>query len=327
MPRPPPPLPDMLTGAFRTCDALAAGVSSGRLGASDLVTPFRGVKQVAGSASADDAITALYSLDEEASRAIWCRVRAHALVLPAHAFYTGHTALALHGFELLHARAAMEDDLHVGVIAPHRAVRRPGIRSDQVRSALAHVSEVEGVPVATPATAWAMLARAASVRDLVKIGDALVRIPRDRYGRRPDLQRVTVGQLQAAVDAGPRRGIERLRRALGRISEHSMSMLETDWRENLVGAGLPEPELDVEIRDGRGILLGVADGAFRMHRVAVEVEGDHHRVSRIQWARDIEKHAAYTAAGWHPLRLTSQHIRSSPGLDVAMLRQVLALHE
>jgi very-short-patch-repair endonuclease len=102
-----------------------------------------------------------------------------------------------------------------------------------------------------------------------------------------------------------------------------MSMLETDWRENLRGAGLPEPELDVEIRDERGILLGIADGAFPRFRVAVEVQGDHHRVTREQWNRDIRKHAAYRAAGWEPVELTSTHIRSRPGSDVTLVRAAL----
>ena len=188
-------------------------------------------------------------MDELARSAIIERVRAHALLLPEHACYIGATALAIYGLPLLDARAAQDADLEVAVFAPHRALRRPGIRSLQVQPELAHTSIIDGIRVATPATVWALLGRDLGERDLVKMGDAIVRIPRDDRGiRRPELQLATPAQLRAAIDAGYRRGAAKLRAALPRISPHSMSLLETDWRENLRGTGLPAPELDFEVR-------------------------------------------------------------------------------
>lgn len=322
MPRQPAPLPPGLTGAFRFDEARALGVSAGRLRAADLVTPFRGVRTVPAAAVVPPEVP--YPLDEIARSAVSERARALALVLPEHAFFTGDTALALHGASLLDADRTRRADLEVAVFAPHRNLRRPGVSSTQVHRALAHVTRVDGLRVATPATAWAMLARHLSERDLVKVGDAVVRIPRDDRGRRrTDLQLATPDQLKAAVEAGLRRGSPKLRAALARITPHSMSMLETDWRENLRGTGLPAPVLDVEIRDDRGILLGISDGAFPAYRVACEIQGDHHRVTRAQWNRDIEKLAAYRAAGWEPVQLTSTHIRAQRGSDVAFVREAL----
>jgi len=323
MPRPPAPLDDKLGPVFRVGAARAAGVTEGRLRAADLASPFRGVRQRAVS-DAQPHAEGPYPMDEVARAAILERVRAHALLLPQHAFYIGCTALAIQGLPLLDARAAQDADLAVAVFAPHRALRRPGIRSLQVQPGLAHTTTVEGIRVATPATVWALLARDLSERDLVKMGDAMVRIPRDDRGiRRPELQLATPAQLRAAIEAGGRRGAAKLRAALPRISPHSMSLLETDWRENLRGTGLPEPELDVEVRDARGILLGISDGAFPQYRLAVEIEGDHHRVTRQQWNRDIEKYAAYAAVDWEPVRLTSSHIRPDRGRDVAIVRAAL----
>ncbi len=328
MPRHPTPLPAALGRVFRTDEARARGATEGRLRAGDLDRPFRGVRVIRAAVHSDPGEqndpAVPYPADDIARAAIHTRVEAHALVLPERGFYVGEAAFALLGLPLLQSWLAPGRDLPVAVFAPHRAVRRPGIRCVQVRAGLAHTTSVDGFPVASAATAWAMLGGELSERDLVKLGDAIRRIPRDERGRRrPDRQVATAEQLQAAIDAGPRRGIAKLRSALARTTDHSMSLLETDWRENLREAGLPEPALDVEIRGERGILLGIADGAFAEFRVAVEVHGDHHRVSRAQWDRDIQKKSDYRSAGWETVELTSTHIRARPGIDVAMLRAAL----
>jgi hypothetical protein len=170
-----------------------------------------------------------------------------------------------------------------------------------------------------------MLGSELSERDLVRLGDAIVRIPRDERGRpRPELRLGSVDELRAALEVGRRAGAHRLRAALARIRVGAMSPLETDARLDAVEAGLPEPELDVEIRSSEnGRLLGIADGRYPAYRVLMEVEGDHHRTDRRQWARDIEKHAAYAAEGYETVRLTGIQIRQNPAQGVALLREAL----
>lgn len=103
-----------------------------------------------------------------------------------------------------------------------------------------------------------------------------------------------------------------------------MSPLETDTRLEVVEAGLPEPELDVEIRAAvGGQLLGIADLRFRAYRVLVEVEGDHHRTDPAQWSRDIEKLAAYAAEGYETVRVTAAHVRREPARAIAVIRAAL----
>ncbi|AUG28595.1 MULTISPECIES: hypothetical protein [Microbacterium] len=323
MPRPPRPLPSTLPQVFTAADAAAAGVARGRLAARDLDAPFRGVRL---RREADDAATLGEDApDEIARRAILRRVRAHVLVLPPHAFYIGTTALAIHGLPLLDADAAASGDLDVAVPAPHRALRRTGIAAVQVAPMLVHSTVRAGIPVATLGSTWAMLAREHSTRDLVVIGDAIIRVPRDGWGRRvPERQLARPENLGAAVAAGRRQGIGKLRAALPLLRTGSMSPLETDWRLSLIGTGLPEPELDVEVRTSDGRLLGISDGAFRAHQVAVEIEGDHHRTSRRQWARDLQKYADYANLGWDVVRLTSAHIRQDPSCGAALVRAALA---
>lgn len=322
MPRPPRPLPPELPQIFTAADAAIAGVTRGRLSARDLDAPFRGVRvrrDADGAAPLDEDTP-----DGIARRDILRRVRAHTPVLPAHAFYAGTTALAILGLPFPDADAAASADLAVAVPAPHRALRRPGIRSVQVAPALVRSTIRNGIRVATPASTWAMLARDHSVRDLVVVGDAIIRIPRDRWGRRlPERQLAAAENLAAAMEAGRRRGITRLRAALPLLRTGSMSPLETDWRLSLLGIGLPDPDLDVEVRTPEGRLLGISDGAFRAHRVAVEIEGDHHRTSRRQWARDLQKYADYAAVGWEVVRLSSAHIRVDPALGATLVRRAL----
>ncbi len=78
------------------------------------------------------------------------------------------------------------------------------------------------------------------------------------------------------------------------------------------------------MRTSDGRLLGISDGAFRAHQVAVEIEGDHHRTSRRQWARDLQKYADYANLGWDVVRLTSAHIRQDPSCGAALVRAALA---
>jgi len=239
--------------------------------------------------------------------------------MPSHAFFAGRTAAILHGLPV-----APGPELDVAVLAPHRAPRVRGVHARTLSPGYASLRTIDGLRVASPASVWAMLGTELSERELVQLGDAIVRVPRDEWGSsRPELRLATLDELRAALEVGRRPGAVRLRAALSRIRVGAMSPLETDMRLDAIDAGLPEPELDVEIRNRHGRLLGIADGRYPRYRVLIEVEGDHHRTDRRQWARDIEKHAAYAAEGYETVRLTGVQIRQRPGQGVALLRDAL----
>jgi hypothetical protein len=86
-------------------------------------------------------------------------------------------------------------------------------------------------------------------------------------------RRVTPAQLTAAADAlrGWRQA-PRAVRAVALADGRAESPLETRGRLRIIGAGLPTPELQVEIRAG-GRLVGVVDGWFEDAAVAVEFDG------------------------------------------------------
>lgn len=84
---------------------------------------------------------------------------------------------------------------------------------------------------------------------------------------------VTAQQLDEGVAAVRGwRGATRAARALSLADGRAESPLETRGRLRIVGAGLPRPELQVEIRSG-GRLVGVVDAWFEDAAVAVEFDG------------------------------------------------------
>lgn len=243
---------------------------------------------------------------DRAQRAVVLKgAHAYSLVMPPTAFFAGRTALVLQGLPVAHGT-----NLEVAVFSPARAPRRSGIDGRRIEPHLAHTAQVSGLRVATPGSAWAMLADEVPLPDLVVIGDAIVRVPRDRTGAlRPELAVGTRDQLARAASAGRRRGAETLRRSLAEIRVGSSSPLETQLRLDAAASGLPEPELDVEIYDSLGRRIGISEIVYTAWRMVVEVEGDHHRTSRAQWNRDLDKYAAYADAGWEVVRVSSAHIR------------------
>jgi len=319
VPTPPGELPPALSDSFGYAQARRAGVSARRLRGRDLDAPFYGVRRRAAGdpfADGDDAPLAR-------DRAIRARVIrdavAYSAVMSPNAFFVGRTAAVLLGLPASHG-----DKLDVGVFAPRRAPRGRGIQGRALSSDFVSVGIIENLRVASPASTWATLGTVLTERELVRLGDAAVRIPRDDRGvPRPERRLATLDQLRAAIEVGRRPGTVRLRTALARVRVGSMSPLETDARLNTEEAGLPEAELDVEIRNAGGRLHGIADMRYRRYRVLVEVEGDHHRTDRRQWTRDIEKQAAYAAEGYETVRLTGLQIRQHPERGVALVRGAL----
>ena len=321
--RRPTPLPASLGRAFTPEQARAAGVSARRLRAQDLEHLHRGLMVVTPDAVGDrmqaEDVDAPLARDRAQRREMRRRAELYRPLMVRHAFFVGRTAA---GFWELPVDCSGE--LEVGVVAPHRAPRRSLIVGRQIAATLVSVQQLDGFAVASPASTWAMLATDLSVRELVQVGDALVRVPRDHLARlRRDRRLCSIEQLRTAIDAGRRHGAARLREALEAIRVGSASPLETDCRLDAAREGLPEPTLDVEIRDARGHLLGITEIAYPEFKVLVEVEGDHHRTSRQQWNRDIEKYAAYAIEGYEVVRLTSGHVRGAHPTAAGLIRDAL----
>jgi hypothetical protein len=324
MPIPPAPLPASLTHTFSCAEALAAGATARRLRAKDLEHPFRGTRIAPALEPAHLPSNEPLTVDAENQLRVLREARAYATIMAPWAFFAGRTALVLY-------RAPIDpgETLDVAACPPHSAPQRRGIRRRKIAAHLVHVRNHAGLRVASPASAWAMLARELTLRELVIVGDALVRVPRDDRGTLlPSSRLSSIARLYEAARTGQRKGRAKLLEALSMIRAGSASPLESEYRMDAASAGLPAPELDVEIRADDGSLLGISEIVYRDQRTIVEIEGDHHRTSRDQWDRDIDKYQAYVAQGWEVVRLTARHVRSKQGrgkptVAVRVVRQTL----
>lgn len=323
MPSHPRPLPATLGDVFTAADALTAGITRRRLRARDLSSPFHGVRRtgvfVAEQKKLDVADTEPYASARVERRRVVNDALAYRLVQPEGTFVCGRSAAMMYG-----APVTCPDALEVAVIAPRRAPRGRNVIGRTIAAHLVGTRLHDGVLLSDPASTWAMLCRDLTERELVHVGDWMVRIPRDQFGvLRPEQQLATIEQLREAAYAGSRPpGTNRLRAALESVRVGSSSVLETDYRLDAAASGLPEPSLDVEVRiEGR--LLGISEIAYKPYRLVVETEGDHHRTHRKQWHRDIAKYRAYEAAGIQVMRLTSYDLRGERPTGIRLVADAL----
>ncbi|PKI90826.1 hypothetical protein CW368_09185 [Actinomycetales bacterium SN12] len=278
--------------------------------AKDLDRPFHGARRTVADIAAEQDEIARDTEPLAPTRASMRRMRSKALsylqVATPGSFICGASAAVLRGYPV-----DLPNELDVAVFAPRRAPKGRGVKGRGIAVHLVDVEVVDGIPTSSPASTWAMLGRDLSVRKLIILGDAIVRVPRDERGiKHPERAGATIEQLQASIDAGPRPGLKKLRAALDRIRVGCASPLESEYRLDSEDAGLPEPELDADICNAQGRRLGISEFAYPQYGVVVEVEGDHHRSSKHQWNRDLQKYRDYANAGWEVVRLTAYDIRT-----------------
>ena len=282
--------------SFLYRDGLAAGVGRGKLQGPSYARPFAGIR----SEHDPDDITQL--------------ARAFLWRLPDRAFYFGRTAAALHGIPLP-VRVADLLPLHIGVAAGARRVRAHKVVGHHARIGAIDLTRVGTLPVTTPERTWCDLAADGSLAlgELVAAGDRIV-WRRDPLGTR--------GSLAEAVSRYEgRRGTRLMRSALLLISGWADSPPESELRVAISESRLPTPAVNRPIRDDRRRLIATPDLSWPNLRVAVEYEGDHHRVDRDQWHRDVERFGRLQELGWVILRATSIDYRHPE----ALLRRLAAI--
>lgn len=311
-------LPASLGHLFTIDEARDAGVPRSRLRASDLTIPHRGLRLCDSPADEHDD----WSEYERRREALVERARVYAKVMPDNQVFSHATAAAVWQLSLPNALLDPGRDLDVGVLAPARHPRRTGIIGHQLQSHLVTVVEHRGLRVTDPSSTWASMGSVlTSDYELIGLGDSIVRERIFRDDRDPI---ATLDQLIAIVGAGRWAGVRRLRPAVGRVRTRSASAGETRSRCVIVDAGLPEPSLNVVVRDGYGNLVAVVDLAYEDLKIAVEYEGDQHRTDPEQWAKDIARHEQLAAMGWIVIRVTRAQLYGAPHTVIARVRAALA---
>lgn len=301
MPRP-APLPEGLEPSFAVATALRLGVPETRLRRKDLSRPFHGVRSV-------DRVAADGGEESIVRRAIEYSRR-----MREEEFFSHVTAAILWGLPLPPQRmltrsqgdAVMPRPLDVSVRLPARAGRARGIRGRSISPHLAEVSThpATGLRVSSPAAVWAELATELALEDLIAIGDAAVREP---MWETDAAALASAADLDRALEAGRRLGIERLRAARPMVRTRSRSRPETHLRLAFLDAGLPEPECNWPVVEGDR-LLALLDLAYPGGGVCFEYEGEHHLRDPEQWARDIRRHEMLVERGWRIVRVTKDDL-------------------
>ena len=87
--------------------------------------------------------------------------------------------------------------------------------------------------------------------------------------------------------------------------------------------GLPEPEVNVTIRDARGRFIGRGDLVYRQWRVIVEYDGEQHRTDTTQFDRDVARLDDFAAHGWRVVRIVGRSFFGNPAESMERVRRAL----
>ncbi|WP_185276077.1 hypothetical protein [Leifsonia shinshuensis] len=221
------------------------------------------------------------------------------------------TAATLYGLPL----PRVDERIHVTVRAPGRA---PAVRGFVGHKLTQWETWMIGeLPVTTPEQTWLDLAQLLHRDALVVAGDFLV------GGDSPLADRISLARAIAAAPG--RRGVGRAKEALESIRIGSESPGESRLRLVLADAGLPAPVLNHELRDRSGVFVARIDLAYPHSRIAVEYEGDIHRVDRQTWQKDIRRRERVEDLGWRMIRVTANDLHS-PAVLIQRVRRLIEGH-
>jgi hypothetical protein len=315
--------PDLGKVAFTVDQGRQMGLTRRRMRAHDLERPFRGVRQAATPAQ-PPAEPHEQDRSADAHRAAEARLRdrcaAVGLIVPPGAFFTHRTAARLWPLPLPALPA--DEPIHIGVMLPEHPPRRSDVVGHAISDPLAFTARRDNHLLIDPATLFCQLGTVLKVEDLVAVGDALILTPRRATdpGDRPWLDLPT---LRDRVERFRGRGKARAERALQLVRPRSESRPESLVRLAILAAGLPEPELNVEVYSPSGTFVGRADLLYRRYRLAIEYDGDHHRVDSVQFDRDIGRLDDFAAAGWRVVRIAKRSFFGDRDACIGRVRRAL----
>jgi hypothetical protein len=316
------PLPAALrSGPFAVRSAIEAGVSPGRLRGRDLERPFHGVRVVAGADVTVGVALGSFSTDRDAAEldAHLAHCLEYEPLLRPGQFFSHDTAARLWRLPLP-MPFSRGDPLHVSVMAPGRAPRSAGIVGHQAFDGA--TAERFGLPLSDAVTTWLALAPLLDVDDLVAIADHIVLEPVVLDPRDPRPY-ASMGELVRRVEGFHGRGARKAASAVRHVRCGAESRPETLLRLLLVRAGLPEPEVNVDVHDATGAFLGRADLVFREWRVIVEYDGEQHHTSSWQYERDETRIEDFALAGFRVVRVRKGTLFGRPDMVVSRVLHTL----
>ncbi|TXL57262.1 PDDEXK family nuclease [Aeromicrobium terrae] len=146
---------------------------------------------------------------------------------------------------------------------------------------------IRGIDTLGPDRSFVDSATILGIRQLVRAGDALVRAGL-----------TTVDDLVHYVTRSHLDGVVRARQAAALVRARVDSLRETDLRLLIVLAGLPEPEVNVDVHADDGTWLARGDLVLPELRVVIEHDGWVHERDAEQRQKDHFRRERIEAAGW-----------------------------
>lgn len=296
----PSQIPD---GSFLVSDAELLGLSRKQLSRDGILTPSRGIRLPLKSAgSVADNVRAYSRLDPRCVLTHSTSARICCICLPPW----------------------LDQDWRIHVSRPANSCkpRRSNVVGHQLSFKPDEVIVFDGVRLTSPARTWLDLASMLSVDELVAAGDSVV-VEHGNDFPVPRQPLASLSDLHSMVARHPgMRGVKKARLALDGIRVGADSAPETMMRLALVRAGLPEPALNVVLRNGLGHPVVWPDAAYPDHRIALQYDGAHHG-DPDQYRRDIKRQGLTESLGWREVRVQLSDLDGPRPFVVEKVRALL----
>lgn len=202
--------------------------------------------------------------------------------------------------ELLPIHLTVARDLHLAV---------PGIMLH--RTAVMPPHDDVGVCVEAAFVGWAASAR---LIDLVAVGDWLIHRGHTTI----------TALLVFAHEQSWRPGAAEVAAAVPLLDARSRSIPESETRVCLQVAGLPRPEVNLDVHDDAGLFLGCGDLVLRLWKLLVEYEGGQHFADARQIASDVDRYARFRQHGWEYVQVTKRHLAHPRDMVRRVHRELVA---
>ncbi|MCB9416888.1 MAG: hypothetical protein H6522_06815 [Mycolicibacterium sp.] len=203
---------------------------------------------------------------------------------------SGVAASALHGARWV------DDDAVIELNWPGRK-SPPGVKARNETLLDAEISSRAGVSVTSiPRTAFD-LARRGPTGQAVERLDALAAVTN-----------FAVEDVLDIAESHPHvKGLQRVRGLLEQVDAGAQSPRETWLRLLLIEAGLPRPETQIPVPRLDGYSHYFLDMGWRDVMVAVEYDGEQHRVDRNIYRDDLARSEYIAHVGWRRIRVIAGH--------------------
>lgn len=203
---------------------------------------------------------------------------------------SGLAASALHGTKWIADDVPVDIKWCNGRPPPGIVARRGRLLVDE------YLTSAEYVKVTTPARTGYDIAR------WLRGDSAVARL--DALG---NATRVTVSEILAVAmnHPGAPHG-SRLKTALALYDSGAQSPKETWLRLLLIRGGYPRPQTQIPVDRGNGRYYYL-DMGWEDEKVAVEYDGDHHRLDRSQYVSDIRRSEEIADLGWKAVKVVAEN--------------------